>query len=126
MARIWCGGKGALNQHLFKVTSNRFPKWFYYCWTLEHLPEFQDIADDKKTTMGHIKRHHLTDAKVTIPPPLLMEAANRILSPLLERHVLNSIQSRALTKLRDALLSPLMSGEFLLPDVGRRLETALA
>jgi len=26
----WCGGPGALNQHLFKVTSPEFPKWFYY------------------------------------------------------------------------------------------------
>ena len=34
---IWCGGKGALNQHLFKVTSNHYPKWYYYLWTKEHL-----------------------------------------------------------------------------------------
>ena len=27
---VWCGGKGALNQHLFKVTSDKYPKWFYY------------------------------------------------------------------------------------------------
>jgi type I restriction enzyme S subunit len=27
---LWCGGPGALNQHLFKVTSSEFPKWFYY------------------------------------------------------------------------------------------------
>ena len=25
---IWCGGEGALNQHLFKVTSKQYPKWF--------------------------------------------------------------------------------------------------
>jgi len=32
---LWCGGRGALNQHLFKVTSSDFPKWFYYLWTLQ-------------------------------------------------------------------------------------------
>ena len=27
---IWCNGRGALNQHLFKVSSKDYPKWFYY------------------------------------------------------------------------------------------------
>jgi type I restriction enzyme S subunit len=27
---LWAGGRGALNQHLFKVTSVRYPKWLYY------------------------------------------------------------------------------------------------
>ncbi|MCB1673845.1 MAG: restriction endonuclease subunit S, partial [Pseudomonadales bacterium] len=38
---IWCGGEGALNQHLFKVTSQKYPKWFYYFWTKHHLVSFQ-------------------------------------------------------------------------------------
>lgn len=45
---IWCFGKGALNQHLFKVTSNKYPKWFYYQWTLHHLSNFQAIATVKQ------------------------------------------------------------------------------
>lgn len=118
LVRVWCGGKAALNQHLFKVTSSRFPKWFYFGWTLEHLPEFEDIADDKKTTMGHIKRHHLTDAKVAVPPLPLIQAADRILSPLLDRYVVNSVQNRSLRMLRDILLPPLVSGELRLAARG--------
>lgn len=34
---LWGGGTCGLNQHLFKVTSNTHPKWFYYLWTLHHL-----------------------------------------------------------------------------------------
>lgn len=30
---FWCGGICGLNQHLFKVTSNKYNKWFYYAWT---------------------------------------------------------------------------------------------
>ena len=47
---IWGHGKGALNQHLFKVTSQKYPKWFYYFWIREHLPEFRLIAEGKATT----------------------------------------------------------------------------
>ena len=64
---VWYGGDGALNQHLFKVTS-RYPQWFIYGWLLEHLPEFRAIAAAKATTMGHIQRRHLTEAAVVVPP----------------------------------------------------------
>ena len=33
---IWGKGKAGLNQHIFKVTSDKYPKWFYYFWTLKH------------------------------------------------------------------------------------------
>ena len=59
---LWTGGRGALNQHLFKVTSPKFPKWFYFQWVKYHLPHFQQIAAGKATTMGHIQRHHLSEA----------------------------------------------------------------
>jgi type I restriction enzyme S subunit len=108
---LWCGGPGALNQHLFKVTSPDFPKWFYYLWTLYHLDEFRLIAADKATTMGHIQRGHLTAAKVLIPPHPLLEAMTRTMSPLINQIIANRIQSRTLATLRDTLLPRLLSGE---------------
>ena len=55
---FWCYGEGALNQHLFKVTSNKYPLWFCYMLINLHLPNFRKIATDKTTTMGHIQRRH--------------------------------------------------------------------
>ncbi len=108
---LWCGGPGALNQHLFKVTSPEFPKWFYYLWTLYHLDEFRLIAAGKATTMGHIQRGHLTAAKVLVPTQPLLDAMTRIMSPLIDQLIANRIQSRTLAALRDALLPKLLSGE---------------
>ena len=108
---LWCGGPGALNQHLFKVTSPEFPKWFYYLWTLCHLDEFRLIAAGKATTMGHIQRGHLTAAKVLIPPRPLLDAMTRTMSPLIDQLIANRIQSRILATLRDTLLPKLLSGE---------------
>jgi Restriction endonuclease S subunits len=68
---IWAGGKGALNQHIFKVQSENYPKWFYYFWIRFHLNVFQEIAANKATTMGHIQRKHLEEAKVLIPTVIL-------------------------------------------------------
>jgi type I restriction enzyme S subunit len=108
---IWCGGRGALNQHLFKVTSKNYPKWFYYLWTKHYLPDFQAIAAGKATTMGHIQRHHLATAKMLIPPPNLLKAMDTIMSPLIENKIVNSVQSRTLAAIRDTLLPKLLSGE---------------
>ena len=113
---LWCGGPGALNQHLFKVTSTEFPKWFYFLWTLYHLDEFRLIAADKATTMGHIQRGHLTAAKVVIPPRQLLDKMTSTISPLLEQLIANRIQSRTLAQLRDTLLPKLLSGEIRIPE----------
>ena len=43
---LWCGGTCGLNQHLFKVTSTKYDKWFYYSWTDHHLQKFVAIAAD--------------------------------------------------------------------------------
>jgi type I restriction enzyme S subunit len=108
---LWCGGPGALNQHLFKVTSQEFPKWFYYLWTLYYLDEFRLIAADKATTMGHIQRGHLSAAKVLIPPPGLLDALTSTISPLIDLLIANRIKSQTLATLRDTLLPKLLSGE---------------
>ena len=113
---IWTGGDGALNQHLFKVSSDRFPRWFYLLWSKYHLAEFQRIAAAKATTMGHIKRSHLTEAKVLIPPTEVIENQTNVLKPLLDRLVANRLQSNTLTELRDTLLPKLISGELRIPE----------
>ena len=115
---LWCGGPGALNQHLFKVTSPEFPKWFYYLWTLYHLDEFRLIAADKATTMGHIQRGHLTAAKVLIPRRPLLDAMTRTMSPILDQLIANRTQSRTLATLRDTLLPKLLSGDLSVAKAG--------
>lgn len=114
---IWCGGEGALNQHLFKVTSAEYPKWFYYLWTRQHLPAFQQIAASKATTMGHIQRKHLTEAKVVVPPSEVVQSLGTHIEPLLDRWLVIAEQAQTLTQLRDTLLPRLISGQLRLPDV---------
>ena len=116
MVKIWYGGRAALNQHLFKVTSSKFPKWFFLLCVLSHLTDFQTIAAGKATTMGHIKRHHLSEAICAVPDSQLLTAADGFMTPLLEKGISTSIRSRTLTSLRDALLPKLISGKLRIRD----------
>lgn len=112
---IWCNGKGALNQHLFKVTSDKYPKWFYYYWTLYHLEQFKRIAADKATTMGHIKRKHLTEALVKIPSNQLLEELGELFTPIIDKQINSMIEIKNLEKIRDSLLPKLMTGKIRVP-----------
>ena len=111
MVDFWCGGTCGLNQHLFKVTSDRYPKWFYYAWTAHHLSRFAFLAADKATTMGHIKREELAKAEVLIPGSASMERIGGLLEPVYDLIIRNRIENRKLANLRDTLLPKLMSGE---------------
>ncbi|MBQ3033762.1 MAG: restriction endonuclease subunit S, partial [Deferribacterales bacterium] len=108
---LWCGGECGLNQHLFKVTSQKFDRWFYYLWTKYHLGNFVFIATDKATTMGHIKRDDLKKSKVIIPAPKDYIKINEIMTPINSAIIQNKIESTRLAALRDTLLPKLMSGE---------------
>lgn len=108
---LWCGGTCGLNQHLFKVTSAKYPKWFYYTWTAHHLARFVAIAADKATTMGHIKREDLAKAEVIIPDVASMERIGGVLQPIYDLVINQRIENRKLSMLRNSLLPKLMSGE---------------
>jgi type I restriction enzyme S subunit len=108
---IWYDGEGALNQHLFKVSSDKYPKWFYYLATKHHLENFKMIAESKSTTMGHIQREHLREATIQIPPKEIFAEYDNKIAPLIEKRIKNNSQIKTLTKLRDTLLPKLMSGE---------------
>ena len=111
-----------MNQHLFKVTSDIYKKWFILSWTKYHLEEFQRIAKSKATTMGHIQRKHLSEAKTIIPPKDLMEKMNNIFEPLLERQINARLESKFLSQIRNAILPKLISGELKILDAEKMIE----
>ena len=108
---IWCGGVCGLNQHLFKVTSDKYPQWFIYYWTKHHLAKFIRIAKDKAVTMGHIKRGDLEVSEVLIPDEKSFAEMDKMMSPIFKAIVVNRIENRRLATLRDTLLPKLMNGE---------------
>ncbi len=124
VAKFWTDGTGALNQHLFKVSSATYPRWFFSQWVQHHMPDFQRIAASKATTMGHIQRSHLSGAMTVCPATPTIGELGRIFAPLVERTVHNELESRTLAATRDLLLPKLMSGEIRLSEAEDLLEAA--
>ena len=114
---FWCGGICGLNQHLFKVSSSNYDKWFYYAWTKHHLDRFIAVAADKATTMGHIKRDELAKAEVLIPNETDYNRIGALLQPIYDLIISNRIENKKLAETRDSLLPKLMSGEIDMSEV---------
>ena len=94
------------------MTSAEYPKWFYLQSILSHFPEFQRIAKDKATTMGHMQAASLDGRALRCAGPHRMIAqVDGVFAGLLERQVANEVANRTLVILRDALLPKLLSGE---------------
>lgn len=111
MVKIWGGEKSVLNQHLFKVNSDKYPKWFFYYWTKHHLREFITISQAHATTMGHIKRKDLDNAMCKIPKDEYLKKCDLEISPKIKKIENNLNQIRTLENMRDILIPKLLNGE---------------
>jgi type I restriction enzyme, S subunit len=121
---LWAGGKGGLNQHIFKVTSEKYPKSFYYFQLLWYLKQFKLIAELRKTTMGHITQDHLIQSRIVIPPLPLIERLDRIISPVLSKQIKLREENQELASLRDWLLPMLMNGQITVKEAEEKLDMA--
>ena len=108
---IWGKERGALNQHIFKVTSETYPKSFIYFELKSYLKVFKSIAELRKTTMGHITQDHLKQAKIVVPPIELISKLDAKLQPIMSQQQILENQNQELTQLRDWLLPMLMNGQ---------------
>ncbi len=112
----WSGPESVINQHIFKVIPDGYPSWFVYQWVRQHMPEFQAIARDKATTMGHIQRRHLSEALVALPDPDTLARVGELLEPLDQWQGILASEVESLATIRDSLLPELISGEIRVPD----------
>ena len=108
---IWGKERGALNQHIFKVTSDTYPKSFIYFELKSYLKVFKSIAELRKTTMGHITQDHLKQAKIVVPPIEIISKLDAKLQPIMLKQQILENQNQELTQLRDWLLPMLMNGQ---------------
>jgi type I restriction enzyme S subunit len=123
---VWSGGDGALNQHLFKVSPKAgYPRWLCYFGVHHFLETFREIAAGKATTMGHIQRIHLTDAKLALPNSVFFDLASRPLELMFESQWKHAVTASTSSVIRDTLLPKLISGEYRLPDAEHFMNTTM-
>ena len=68
------------------------------------------MADNRKTTMGHITQEHLMQSRIVLPTNEITEELEKIIAPIFEEKMNNEIQNQELASMRDWLLPMLMNG----------------
>lgn len=123
--RRWFRSEGIVNQHIFKVIPrDGYPLWLVAAVLQRKLADFQAIAADKATTMGHIQRRHL-DEPVAIPSAAEIRGLDRLMAALWHKALAAERESLHLAQLRDTLLPHLMSGRLSVRQAEHTVSNAL-
>lgn len=112
---IWTGEKGYLNQRVFKVETltNEISKYYIFDLIKPHMNFFEKTKSG--TTVIHLGKSDLNSIKVIQPIQRVLEDYSRLISPIYDSVVKNSLENNKLSMLRDTLLPKLMSGEIRVP-----------
>ena len=108
---IWTGGKAGLNQHIFKVVPKMEAKYYVFMQLSAYIINFIQMAEARKTTMGHITTDHLKQSRIVIPPVNICNSFNKEVEMLYKKIISNDEQNKELASLRDFLLPMLMNGQ---------------
>jgi len=124
---IWTGGKGWLNQHIFKVVNKTRSERCFTYWLLKYLkPEFIEVARNKQTTgLGHVTRKDMEWMQYCKPDQKTMDLFYDTVGLLLDQIENNLIQNQTLAALRDTLLPKLISGELRVDTATEKLKEAV-
>ena len=119
-AFLWSGGRGLLNQHIFKVISATAAEKRFVYYLLQYLrPVLVETARNKQTTgLGHVTIADMKRLLVCIPSKAVLAAFDQKAAPIFEKAFINTIESRTLAALRDTLLPKLLRGELSVADAG--------
>ena len=123
----WFGGKGWLNQHIFKISTKSEPEKIFVFNLLRQIkPILIAIATDKQTTgLGHVTIADMKRLFVAYPNKALLSYFYDKGGSLYKKVSTNEKQSRSLSKTRDTLLPKLLSGELRIPDAEKIVEEVL-
>jgi type I restriction enzyme S subunit len=119
-AFLWSGGRGLLNQHIFKVISPTAAEKRFVYYLLQSLrPVLVETARNKQTTgLGHVTIADMKRLLVCNPSKEVLAVFDLKISPIFDKAFTNTLESRTLATLRDALLPKLLSGKITIRQTG--------
>lgn len=108
---IWKGPRGVLNQHIFRIR----PKENIDCrWLFEVLRQvtrnIERRAHGFKSTLLHLRKRHITDQKVSVPPLETQQHIARQSELLSRRMALLAEKQEVLSELKKGLMEELFTG----------------
>ena len=115
--QLWAGTTGGLNQHIFKVIPKKgYSSSYVYHQLQAYVIKFIQMADARKTTMGHITSDHLRQSIIVLPPENIVRNFSQQVDDIHAEINHINIENHRLSQLRDWLLPMLMNGQATIED----------
>ena len=123
---VWAGGKGWLNQHVFKVIPDRdLSRTFVYNLLKHSKPTFTSTASNKQTTgLGHVTVKDLKRLCLCKHPAAVDELYTKNFESIGQKLLQNLLENKELNKVRDFLLPKLLSGQLTIPNAEKLVSDA--
>ena len=122
-AARWYRDEAIVNQHIFKVIpGENFEMWAVASAVESKVADFQEIAKDKATTMGHIRR---SDLDQPVGWPVLSPEEIGVGRSLWSRALSAEMENEVLIRARDELLPLLMNGRITVEAAEKTAESVL-
>ena len=113
----WTGITGGLNQHIFKVIpKEKYSSSYVYHQLKSYVIKFIQMAETRKTTMGHITSDHLKQSVIILPPENIIRNFSSQVDNIHAEICRINKESQELSQLRDWLLLMLMNGQATIED----------
>ena len=113
----WAGTTGGLNQHIFKVIPKKgYSSSYVYHQLQAYVIKFIQMANARKTTMGHITSDHLRQSIIVLPPENIVRNFSQQVDDIHAEINHINIENHRLSQLRDWLLPMLMNGQATIED----------
>ena len=108
----WAGTTGGLNQHIFKVIPKKgYSSSYVYHQLQAYVIKFIQMAEARKTTMGHITSEHLRQSIIVLPPENIIRNFSKQVDDIHAEINHINIENQRLSQFRDWLLPMLMNGQ---------------
>jgi type I restriction enzyme, S subunit len=113
----WAGTTGGLNQHIFKVIPNDgYTSSYVYHQLKAYVVKFIQMAEARKTTMGHITSDHLKQSVIVLPPENVIQKFSNSVDMIHAEISCINMENQKLCQIRDWLLPMLMNGQTTIED----------
>jgi len=117
----FAGVPTAINQGFIAMVCDGAPSNYYvYNWTHHAMPEIRQRAGG--TTFAEISKLNFRPIPMVLPNRRVIDAFDQLVEPMYRRITGNERECYALTRLRDALLPKLISGQVRMKDTERIAE----
>jgi len=113
----------SLDVGIVRPDNNNCGSQFLYGLFKTDLFRNHTLSHTSGTTVLHLAKDAIGSFQFPLPPINLVNKFETIAGEIAKRKQINSDKIRTLTKLRDTLLPRLISGQILLPDVEKQIET---